>query len=170
MLPLSSSNTCPTQGEDRCVRPCSCPRCSPSRWPEALRFAENPHESSPAKAPRVIERLRSRGDMVDKSYRGNDRGARAPQDAGSQVAKQAQQGKQVIDKTSSRINCSEGGAPYCRLRAAPPRLTARMASRRRRARSPRRALLAGVPRQDPRQGSDECSTRPVKIRACRAVR
>ncbi|APR75329.1 Hypothetical protein A7982_00675 [Minicystis rosea] len=81
-------------------------------------LAENPHESSHAKAPRVIERLRSRGDMVDKSYRSNDRGARAPQESGSQVAKQGQQPKQVLDKTSSRVNCSEGGVDCAAPRGA----------------------------------------------------
>jgi hypothetical protein len=72
-------------------------------------LAENPHESSPAKAPRVVERLRSKGDVVDKSYRGADKSSPAAAQAAT-VSNQAHATKSQIDKGASRINCSESGA------------------------------------------------------------
>lgn len=73
-------------------------------------LAENPHESSPAKAPRVVERLRSKGDIVDKSYRSNDKSSPAAAQQGANVSNQAQSSKSHVDKGSSRINCSDSGA------------------------------------------------------------
>lgn len=72
-------------------------------------LAEKPHESSHAKAPRVVERFRAKGDIVDKSYRGADKSSPAAAQAAT-VGNQAHATKSQIDKGSSRINCSESGA------------------------------------------------------------
>lgn len=64
---------------------------------------------SPAKAPRVIDRLRSKGDIVDKSYRGADKSSPAAAQAAA-ATNQARETKNRFDKASSRINCSEMGA------------------------------------------------------------
>jgi hypothetical protein len=72
-------------------------------------LAEKPHESF-AKAPRrVVERLRSKGDIVDKSYRAVDRFSPAAARSAT-VARQARATMPRVDKGAPRVNCSETGA------------------------------------------------------------
>jgi hypothetical protein len=70
-------------------------------------LAEGP-QGGTAKAPRAIDRLRSHGDMVDKTYRAGDKAAPA-----SQATQPGAQSKAHADKTSARINCSSDSGVDC---------------------------------------------------------
>jgi hypothetical protein len=75
-----------------------------------LALAENPHGAGHAREPQAVERLRAHGDMVDKSYRASDRGASERSSSAGAATTQVRQTRPAVDKSSSRINCSESGA------------------------------------------------------------
>lgn len=72
-------------------------------------LAENPRGVSPTKAPSVVQRLRAKGDIVDKSYRASDRLPQGARDAASTAARAAAPVRVHFDRTSPLVNCSDSG-------------------------------------------------------------
>ncbi len=79
-------------------------------------LADKTHDGSAAREPRVVEQLRSHGDIVDKVYNGTvertERGApQVNQEVGqAKRAKPPTAGQARLDPAASRINCSDTGA------------------------------------------------------------
>jgi hypothetical protein len=72
-------------------------------------LAEKPHDAGQGREPRVVEQLRAHGDIVDKSYSSPDKASRAV-DHSTQAATSTRQVKNPLDRSASRVNCSDSGA------------------------------------------------------------
>jgi hypothetical protein len=73
-------------------------------------LADKPHDAGQAREPRVVELTRAHGDVVDKSYTSPDRASRAADRSVQTGTSTRQTTRNPIDKSASRVNCSETGA------------------------------------------------------------
>lgn len=88
-------------------------------------LAEKPQMVGTTREPRVVEHLRAHGDIVDKSYSAPERpamGAPAARDAGASTTAPTQRGRAPLDRSASRVNCSDSGVDCLAVRGSSPRV------------------------------------------------